>query len=148
MYGLIMRLTRSRFKLSVLMVHLWLNYTLLDVWLAVLIFTLRQLRRWRASRASVCLSCPVSCFVLLISNCWQHPGDIMVLIVTPNWWCEHSSFMSTFDLHFDMCFYPHDPCLDPLTRQKGHLYFSQQIVPRRYKAAGWGTKIAPAFMFF
>lgn len=96
MYGLIMRLTRSRFKLSVLMVHLPLNYTLSDVWLAVLIFTLRQLWRWRASQASICLSCPVVCFILLISNCWQNPGHIMVLIVTPNWWCEHSSFMSTF----------------------------------------------------
>lgn len=97
-YGLIMRLTCSRFKLSVLMVHLPLNYTLADVWLAVLIFTLRQLRRWRASQASVCLSCPVACFILLISNCWQNPGDIMVLIVTPNWFLHEHILGALWDV--------------------------------------------------
>lgn len=60
MCGLIMRLARSLFQLSLLMVDLQLNYTMFVVWLAVLIFTLRRLFHWWASQAAVSSSCPVT----------------------------------------------------------------------------------------
>lgn len=50
--GLIMRPTRLRFKLSILMGHLQLNYTMFDVWLTVLIFGSCKLRLGQAGRAA------------------------------------------------------------------------------------------------
>lgn len=81
MNSLIMRLTPSCFKPSVLVVHLQLNYTMFDVWLAVLIFTLCQLLHWRASQAVRCLSSTVNCFISLILNCWRNPD-----LYSHTWW--------------------------------------------------------------
>lgn len=71
MNSLIMRLTHSRFKQPVLMVHLQLNYTIFDVWLAVSIFMMRQLLYWRATQAPG--ACPALPFGFLILNSWQNP---------------------------------------------------------------------------